>query len=176
MFLILLLSPVAAFAHPGHGVEGFHQGFFHPLLGFDHLIAALTVGVWSAQSGTRERFILPPMFLLFMLTGGAMGMAGFSLPNVEAGIWASLILLSVAVAMSVKVRLGWSLSMISIFGLFHGNAHGLEIAPGLDAVGYATGFLIATASLHLAGILVARVLLLDESAGVRRPRLPAHDL
>ncbi len=43
----LLLSG-SVFAHPGHDA-GMLSGFLHPLLGLDHLIAMLAVGIWASQ-------------------------------------------------------------------------------------------------------------------------------
>ena len=38
------------------------------------------------------------------------------------------------------------------FAVFHGLAHGAEMQPGVGAVAYSTGFLLATASLHGLGM------------------------
>ena len=46
LILILLTAvPLAAFAHTGHGDHGFMDGFTHPFVGIDHLLAMLLVGV-----------------------------------------------------------------------------------------------------------------------------------
>ena len=39
-----------------------------------------------------------------------------------------------------------------MFALFHGHAHGSEVAETLNGVEYMAGFALATAALHLAGI------------------------
>jgi urease accessory protein len=41
----------------------------------------------------------------------------------------------------------------SLFGLFHGYAHGLEMLGINEVQGYALGFVVTTAALHLAGIV-----------------------
>jgi len=46
--LILLLSAGSAWAHPGHLEGGFATGLVHPLLGLDHWLAMLGLGLWSA--------------------------------------------------------------------------------------------------------------------------------
>ena len=46
-----------------------------------------------------------------------------------------------------------ALPMVAAFGLLHGHAHGTEAVGG--AFGYEAGFLIATALLHGAGLLLA---------------------
>ena len=42
-----------------------------------------------------------------------------------------------------------------MFALFHGHAHGTEVAGTLNGVEYMAGFALATAALHLAGIVFA---------------------
>lgn len=48
-----VLFPGVAFAHEATG-SGFMAGVSHPVLGFDHLLAMLSVGVLSAQMGGRS--------------------------------------------------------------------------------------------------------------------------
>ena len=48
--LLILCMPV--FAHEGGGiVGGFKSGFMHPLLGPDHILAMVAVGIWGAFLG-----------------------------------------------------------------------------------------------------------------------------
>ena len=42
-------------------------------------------------------------------------------------------------------------ALIALFGLFHGNAHGLE-APAEGAGLYALGFVLSTITLHVLGL------------------------
>jgi urease accessory protein len=46
------------------------------------------------------------------------------------------------------------LGVVAVFALFHGHAHGAEMGASLSAVGYGSGFLLASALLHLAGIAI----------------------
>ena len=39
------LLPSVAFAHPGHETAGMLSGMLHPLLGWDHLLAMVAVGM-----------------------------------------------------------------------------------------------------------------------------------
>ena len=43
-------------------------------------------------------------------------------------------------------------AIVAVFAVFHGFAHGTEIPSLADPVAYSTGFMLATGSLHLAGI------------------------
>ena len=42
---IMFIFPAFAFAHEVEGGGGFLSGFSHPVLGFDHLLAMLSVGI-----------------------------------------------------------------------------------------------------------------------------------
>lgn len=109
-----MLFSGAALAHPGHlGHElpgsMFAAGFWHPLTGFDHLLAMLAVGMWSALTHhtARQAVWLPVMFLALLFAGAMMGMAGVRLPAVEPVIMVSLLVLGLLVA-SRKAVQGWA--------------------------------------------------------------------
>jgi urease accessory protein len=153
----LALLPGAALAHVGHphGNE-FWSGVGHPLGGLDHVIAMLAVGLLGAAFGGRALWALPLSFLLGMALGGIGGAAGLSLPGVEPMILASIIVLGAVLAFGMKIPTAPLAALTAIFGAFHGHAHGSE-GPGAGLVLYALGFLVASAALHLAGALIARL-------------------
>ena len=154
--LALILSPTVALAHPGHGT-GFLAGLDHPYSGMDHMLAMVAVGLWAAVIGGRAIWALPLAFVAAMLAGGALGMAGVALPGGEPAILASVIVLGVAAGMLAQPPLVVALGAVALFGLAHGNAHGLE-APAVGFAGFAAGFVLATASLHGAGLLAGRAM------------------
>jgi urease accessory protein len=82
---------------------------------------------------------------------GALGIAGIGVPFVEMGIALSVVVLGAVVAFNVKARTAAATGIVGLFAIFHGHAHGAEIPPDADGVGYAAGSTIATAMLHLAG-------------------------
>jgi urease accessory protein len=45
-----------------------------------------------------------------------------------------------------------ALTLIAVFAIFHGYAHGLELPAAADPAAYSAGFVIATGVIHLAGI------------------------
>ena len=152
--LALILSPTAALAHPGHGA-GFAAGFDHPFSGADHMLAMVAVGLWAAAVGGRALWAMPLAFLSALLAGGAMGHAGYALPATEPMILASILLLGLAAALLTRPPLLPALAMVAVFGLAHGNAHGLE-APPTGFAGFAAGFFLATALLHGIGLVAGR--------------------
>lgn len=154
----LLLSPALAFAHPGHGDNGLMAGISHPLLGLDHLLAMLAVGLWAAQQKGAARWALPCTFVGTMLVGGLLGFEGLALPALESGIAASVLALGLAVALAVRPPLLLAVTATALFALFHGVAHGLELPEMSSPWAYAAGFVAATAALHAAGYAVVRLL------------------
>jgi urease accessory protein len=56
------------------------------------------------------------------------------------------------VAGSIRVSAGVGVLTVSLFALFHGYAHGLELLEAGTPLTYAAGFVLATACLHLIGI------------------------
>jgi urease accessory protein len=149
----LLALPGSALAHTGTGLPGgFASGFLHPLSGFDHLLAMVAVGLWGAFLGRPLVIALPVIFPTVMAFGAALGMAGVLIPDTEIGIAMSVLVLGGAIAFGLKARV-WAASLVvAAFAIFHGYAHGRELPSAADPIGYSVGFMIATGSLHLAGI------------------------
>lgn len=151
----------SAWAHPGHHHDstggGIAAGLNHPLLGIDHLLAMLTVGLLSAQLGGRAIWGIPGAFLGLMIVGGVLGMSGWELPAVEYGIAASIVLLGLAVALNQRLSLVSPMIFAGVFGLFHGHAHGTEMPTMANPGLFVLGFVAATAALHLAGVLLGKL-------------------
>jgi urease accessory protein len=152
--LSILLVPTLAQAHPaapGH-THGFSNGLLHPLTGLDHICAMVAVGLWAAQRGGRALWLVPTTFVSIMTVGGALGMGGIHIPYVEQGIATSVLVLGIFIAAAVRLPLVASMAIVGLFALFHGYAHGAEMPETASGFAYGIGFIVATASLHLAGI------------------------
>ena len=70
--VLLLICAVAnpAHAHTEAGVAGgLSSGFLHPMLGLDHLVAMVAVGLWGAQLGKPAIWLLPITFPMVMAAG-----------------------------------------------------------------------------------------------------------
>jgi urease accessory protein len=149
---LIAVLPSLALAHSGHGEASLASGFGHPLGGYDHLLAMVAVGIWAAYLGGSARFWVPASFVLALLIGGAMGMAGLSLPAIEPMILASSVAIGLALALAGRVPTVLAAAGCGLFAVFHGLAHGLEMPANGSAFGYAAGFALATILLHLAGL------------------------
>jgi urease accessory protein len=153
---ITAFAPTIALAHTDYGpTEGLLAGFVHPFAGLDHLAAMVAVGLWAAKSGGRAVFLLPAAFLATMALGAVLAWQGVQLPAVELALTASVIVVGILVALAVRVPSPAVAAMVAAFALFHGHAHGNEMASG-SALAYGAGFLAATALLHAAGIVAGR--------------------
>ncbi len=156
IFLSVFAALIAAAPAHAHGIGGalggFIFGFAHPILGPDHVVAMVAVGLWGAFLGRPAIFVLPIVFPLVMALGGVLGMFGARLPAVEAGIATSAIVLGTMVALAVRLPLWAAAVVVGMFAIFHGYAHGMEIRRGDDALAFTVGFVLATGLLHLTGI------------------------
>ncbi len=156
--LLLALMATAAGAHTGAGgMAGFAHGFAHPFSGLDHLLAMVAVGVFAANLGGRALWLVPATFVGMMAAGGAAGIHELGLPLVEIGIALSVIVLGAAVEFKWRAPVAAATALAGFFAVFHGHAHGLEIPIASSAAGYAAGFMLATAALHVFGIGMARL-------------------
>ena len=148
-----MVVPSLAHAHVGFGeTSGFLHGVSHPLTGIDHLCAMIAVGLWAAQTAGRALWAVPLAFVSVMLLGSASGIAGVHFPFAETGIALSVLMLGVFIAAAVRLPLPASVLVVGLFALCHGHAHGAEMPAAASALGYAGGFALATALLHVAGI------------------------
>lgn len=150
--LAAILFCGTALAHPGHGNDA-AAGLLHPLLGLDHLLAMLAVGMWSARLGGRAKWLVPASFIACMLLAAGLAMAGLALPMMETGIAASVLLSGLLLVFSIRVRPLAGVFMVALFALFHGYAHGLEMPAQISPWLYAAGFALSTAALHGLGLL-----------------------
>ncbi len=149
---------VPALAHVEAGQSsGFLTGLLHPISGLDHVLAMVAVGLWGAQLGAPAIWLLPITFPVAMAFGGFLGLLGFPLPGVEAGIAASAILLGAAVMSERDFPLYAAAALVGFFAVFHGHAHGTELPPGESGLLYSLGFVVATGCLHAIGIAIGAI-------------------
>lgn len=152
--LVLLGASSAACAHSGHGTSGLVTGLLHPFSGMDHLLAMLAVGLWAGQNGGRKLWLLPAFFMAMLALGAGVALGQPLLPLIEPGIAASVLVLGFIIARALRFSLLVGVGLTALFGLLHGYAHGVEMPGAIEPVEYALGFLAATATLQLIGIML----------------------
>ena len=164
-------------AHTFVGMIGFYDGLSHPVLGIDHFLAMVSVGIISSQIGGRAIWNVPTTFVFLMLIGGILGitaeitkwgagsqsmdlsdvgsiqhLADYLYIFIEIGIILSVILLGLGIAVEKKLPNKIILIFVAIFGICHGAAHGLEMPWASNPILFASGFMSGTIILHLFGV------------------------
>jgi urease accessory protein len=162
-----LVAAGPAAAHTGLGAhDSFADGFAHPLLGLDHVLAMVAVGLWAALVGGRALFAWPLAFVGVMVVGAVVGFTGLALPGLEAAIALSVAVLGLAVGFRAKLPVLGGAALCGAFAFAHGFAHGAELPQGAAVSAYVAGFVLATAVLHAAGLGLGAVF----ARADRRPR------
>ncbi len=150
---ILLLSPAMAFAHTGADhAAGLVHGFAHPIGGLDHVLAMVAVGILAFALGGRALWLVPASFVGMMVVGFILGLLQTTLPYVELAIALSSVVIGAAAVSRRPIPLALATSLVGLFAVFHGHAHGGEMPADSSGLTYALGFVAATALLHLSGI------------------------
>ena len=130
----------------------------------------VAIGLYAAMIGGRSLWLIPAAFLGAMAAGGALGMMGYGLPYTEIGIAVSVIVLGLAVAFRISLPTLAAMALAGLFAIFHGYTHGAEMPQTFSGYEYAAGFLLATATLHGAGIALG-ITLAKLAGGSRKPRV-----
>jgi len=156
-FVTVMAFP--ALAHDGTTLPygSFLSGLTHPVLGPDHFLAMVSVGIISAQIGGRAIWTVPTTFVCVMALGGFLGWVDIGLTATEAGIAFSVLALGTAIAADKTVPLVLVMSAVGIFAVCHGYAHGAEMPAVAKPLTYAIGFMSGTAMLHILGVIIGDI-------------------
>lgn len=159
LLLLIPFAPPVALAHEGASLPygSFLAGLAHPVLGVDHFLAMVSVGIVSAQIGGRAIWTVPGTFVAVMALGGLLGWLGVGLASVEFGIAFSVLALGTAIAADRRLPVLVAMGAVAIFATFHGYAHGAEMPTVANPARYALGFMTGTALLHVAGVLIGDI-------------------
>jgi urease accessory protein len=155
--LMMTFAPAARAHVESGGAGSLLSGLLHPVTGLDHVVAMVAVGLWGAVLADPAIWLLPVAFPMVMAFGGLIGLLGLPLPGVEVGIAISGMVLGLLVALERRVSLAVALSLVGVFALFHGYAHGRELPDGANALLFSLAFVAATGLLHLVGILLGEL-------------------
>ena len=147
-----------ASAHIGtelHNHSSFMTGLLHPLGGLYHLLAMLAVGIWSAVSARRAGPALlwgPLAFANMLVLGALLGLQGMGGAVVEPLVAASVLALGLLVLTRQGMNAVASMALVGGFAVFHGLAHGTELAATGNAWAAVAGMFATTIALHLTGV------------------------
>jgi len=152
LLAISLAAPGIAWAHVdgANHAHGFFDGVLHPLLGLDHLLAMVAVGLWAGQTGGPARLAAPAMFVAGMVFGLVFGAPVAASAFVEPSVALTIVVLGLLLAFAMAFPAWLGLALLIIAGALHGAAHAGE-APAAF-VSFAAGALLTTLLLHLIGV------------------------
>jgi len=162
--LILLAEP--AFAHhvmagrtPVSFADGLLSGLGHPIIGLDHFAAVVAVGCLAAAHKAAPALAIG--FVLAMIAGVAVHIAGASVPGAEILVALSVIGLGVAMLRRQQLSARAALILFAVVGLVHGyvlgeSIHGAEPAP---LYAYLLGLAVIQSAIALGAMSVARALI-----------------
>ncbi len=149
--------------HPMGGVtprtlsEGLLSGFGHPVIGPDHLLFIIALGVACHYFG--QRLLTIATFLLGALAGTLLHVQMPALPYAETGVAVSLILLGILFFLRHDfLRRKTAILLFALSGVAHGYAYGEAIigAEATPLLAYLSGFTLAQFALAFCSYLATR--------------------
>ena len=153
LFALLLAQPAQA----AGSANSLISGLLHPVLGFDHLMAMVAVGLLSIQLAGRHIYRLPVCFVFVLLLGALAGLVNVPLPQVEGIISVSVFILGLAILSGGRIGALLSYPIVAVFAFYHGYAHGAEIPTLANPATFIAGFMAASAILHLLGVAIGAI-------------------
>lgn len=144
----LFLNIKPAFAHhatggklPANFAEGFISGLAHPVIGIDHLVFVIAIGLLAALSN-KLGIVIPAAFVTATAIGTGIHLLSINLPAPELIISASVLAMGIFLARENQTNLGLLTALAAIAGVFHGYAYGESIvgAEMTTLVAYLGGF------------------------------------
>jgi urease accessory protein len=132
-------------------------GLTDPLLGFDHFLAFLAVGVWAGRLRSPDLWVLPAAFLGGMVPGFMLAVDQVPIPLADILVHIVILgsILSFVAAILIPVRLPTreAVTTLAMIGGCHGYVHGHEVGGGA-AAWFGLGALVGAAVLLAAGAVV----------------------
>jgi len=145
-YLLINTSPVLAH-HPNGGeipsnfIQGFLSGLGHPVIGIDHLVFVVAIGLLAALS-KKMGLIIPTAFTIATAMGTGIHLQSVNLPAPELIISASVLVMGIFLAQKNQASITLLAAVGAIAGIFHGYAYGESIvgAETTALVAYLLGF------------------------------------
>ena len=149
---LLVASPALAH-HPSGGelpstfAQGFMSGIGHPVIGIDHLVFVVAIGLLAALS-KKLGLVIPVAFVVATAIGTAIHLQSINLPAPELIISASVLVMGILLAKEKQVNLATIAAIGAIAGIFHGYAYGEAIVGAQTTV--LSAYLLGFCSIQLA--------------------------
>lgn len=147
VFALLINASPALAHHPTGGKipstfsQGFISGLGHPVIGIDHLVFVVAIGLLAALS-KKLGMIIPTAFVVATAMGTAIHLQSVDLPAPELVISASVLVIGIFLARENQTNLALLSVIGALAGIFHGYAYGESIVGAQNtALGaYLLGF------------------------------------
>ena len=162
--IAFIIDASTALAHHPHGgdipstlVEGFLSGLGHPVIGIDHLVFVIAIGLVAALAKGLG-MVIPTVFVLATAIGTTIHLQSINLPVVETIISASVLSIGIFIAKKERTNLISLIAISAIAGIFHGYAYGESIvgAETTALSAYLLGFCVIQLAISTATYYLGR--------------------
>ena len=121
-------------------MQGLFSGIGHPVVGPDHLVFTLVVGVLATRF--KPGWVIPSAFLVAALAGTGLHLMAFDLPAPEFMISLSVLIFGVLAVYGNRLNIAVVAMLAAIAGSFHGYAYGEAVvgAEMTPLLSYLIGF------------------------------------
>ena len=156
---VLVLAALLVFgALDGQERRSWAAGLLDPLIGLDHFMVLVGIGLWAGRLGAPAPRRMLAAFLVGALAGFVLAAGQPSALLVEALVRLLVIgsVLLVGVGLMVRVSLPQrdATSMAAMIGGCHGYLHRLEVGPA-EALWFGLGAVVTAGALMTVGVAVA---------------------
>jgi urease accessory protein len=124
---------------PSTLAEGLLSGVGHPIIGPDYLAFLLALGI--AVGVFRLSFVNPLLFVVAMICGVAMHVAGLYLPAADLIVPVSVLIAGLMLIIEERIPSAWWMMVFVTAGVFHGYTYGdsIDAAEPAPLVAYVIG-------------------------------------
>jgi urease accessory protein len=146
---ILFAISTPAWAHhvmggkmPATFAQGLVSGLGHPVIGVDHFLFIVGVGLLAGFMG--RKLLLPLAFIIGTWGGAVAHLLSLNIPFVEVGILGSVVLMAIAVIGDLRMHALITAGLVAAAGIFHGYAYAESIfgAEPTPLYAYLAGFAV----------------------------------
>ncbi len=133
-------------------------GFTHPILGTDHAIVILGIGILTYTINKFKGFAIFASFLIAMIIGGLLGIGNEATFAIEKFIAVSIIVTGLLILGNKSINKVIIVVCLAAFGFAHGYAHGAEMPETSSALVYITGYSLGALLMAAIGALIGRII------------------
>jgi urease accessory protein len=159
--VLTMMSLLASLGWGDRGRDALAAGLLDPVLGLDHFMVLLGVGLWAGQWGGTAQWALPAAYLLGTPLGFvlAAGQPPFPLIDtlVHVLILGSLLLIAGALVVPLRLPMREAAGTVAMFGGCHGYVHRLEAVSDVPLL-QGLGVMSASAVLLVLGVGLVQAL------------------